>query len=193
MIKDIIRYIIIILIVVAIVLVMKKLVSDDSNWENDNNKNTNKTEEVYYQASISLVDKNTEEMISGANLVVKDETGEVIDSWTTTNKIHIIAKIKKGAYTLEEEQAPEGYKLNEKSITFKVENTNVDVAMYNETMTEEELKADKAQNTSSNEVNVDNTSSYKNKPLAILAILSFIAGVAILSYKSTKRISYFNE
>lgn len=192
MIKDIIRYIIIILIVIAIILVMKNLISSDSNWENKN-KSKDKTEEVYYQASISLVDKNTEEMISGANLIVKDETGEVIDNWTTSNEIHIIAKIKKGTYTLEEEKAPEGYKLNEKSVTFKVENTNVDVAMYNEAMTEEELKADKAQNTSSNEINVDNTLSYKNKPLAVVSILFFIVGVAIISYKSTKRISYFNE
>lgn len=193
MVKDAIRYAVIILIIVGIVLVMKSLISEDSNWKNDNTKNTNKTEEVLYNASISLIDKNTEELIEGANLVVKDENGEIIDSWTTTDEIYTITEIKPGTYTIEEDKAPEGYKLNEEGVTFKIENMNVDVAMYNEAMTEEELEFDKEQNTISNEIGVDNTLSSKNMFVTILSIISFITGLVIISYQITKRINYFNQ
>lgn len=192
MIKDIIRYIIIILIVVAIVLVMKNLVSSDSNWQNDD-KSKDKTEEVYYSAKISLKDQETEEFISGATLVVKDETGETIDSWTTSNEIHTVSKLKKGTYTLSQIKASEDYKLNEEPITFKIENNNVNVTMNNEKKTEAELQQEKVQNTISDEINVDNTLSTKNKFITLLSILTILGGISIVSYQTTKRISYSNK
>ena len=192
MIKDIIRYIIIILIVLAIVLVMRNLITKDKDSFESGSKNKDKTEEVYYKANINLLDKETRENIKGAELIIKDSEGKEIDSWTTTEGTHTINKIKTGTYTLEEKSSPENYKLNEDKVTFKVEKSNVDVAMYNEKMTEEEIQKEKELNTTSNEVNVDNTLSSKNKIVTILSILTFISGLFILSYRSTRKISYFN-
>ena len=191
MIKDIIRYIVIILIVVAIALVIRGLVNQDSDWEEDNSNTTNN--ETYYQASISLLDKETEEFISGATLTVRSATGEEVDSWITTEEAYTISNLKSGTYTLEQEIASDEYKLNEESITFEVEDTNVDVVMYNEKKTEEELAEEKAQNTTSDEINVDNTLSYKNKPLAILSIIIFIIGIGLISSKVYGENKLFNK
>ena len=191
MIKDIIRYIVIILIVVAIALVIRGLVNQDSDWEEDNSNTTNN--EIYYQASISLLDKETEEFISGATLTVRSATGEEVDSWITTEEAYTISNLKSGTYTLEQEIASDEYKLNEESITFEVEDTNVDVVMYNEKKTEEELAEEKAQNTTSDEINVDNTLSYKNKPLAILSIIIFIIGIGLISSKVYGENKLFNK
>ncbi len=191
MIKDIIRYIVIILIVVAIALVIRGLVNQDSDWEEDNSNTTNN--EIYYQASISLLDKETEEFISGATLTVRSATGEEVDSWITTEEAYTISNLKSGTYTLEQEIASDEYKLNEESITFEVEDTNVDVVMYNEKKTEEELAEEKAQNTTSDEINVDNTLSYKNKLLAILSIIIFIIGIGLISSKVYGENKLFNK
>ena len=191
MIKDIIRYIVIILIVVAIALVIRGLVNQDSDWEEDNSNTTNN--ETYYQASISLLDKETEEFISGATLTVRSATGEEVDSWITTEEAYTISNLKSGTYTLEQEIASDEYKLNEESITFEVEDTNVDVVMYNEKKTEEELAEEKAQNTTSDEINVDNTLSYKNKSLAILSIIIFIIGIGLISSKVYGENKLFNK
>lgn len=188
MIKDIIRYIIIALIVVAIVLVMKNLVSTDTNWNNENNKEQIK--EVYYSAKISLKDKETKKFISGATLVVKDETGKTIDSWVTTDKEHTISKLKKGTYTLSQTKTTEEYKLNEQSTTFKIEKENINVIITNEKKTEEELQQEKIENTTSDEINVDNTLSTKNKFISLLSIISILSGISILTQKYIKRISY---
>ena len=191
MIKDIIRYIVIILIVVAIALVIRGLVNQDSDWEEDNSNTTNN--EIYYQASISLLDKETEEFISGATLTVRSATGEEVDSWITTEEAYTISNLKSGTYALEQEIASDEYKLNEESITFEVEDTNVDVVMYNEKKTEEELAEEKAQNTTSDEINVDNTLSYKNKPLAIVSIIIFIIGIGLISSKIYGENKLFNK
>ena len=83
---------------------------------------------------ISKQDATTGEELSGAKLTVKDENGNVVDSWTSTEESHIIEGLKPGKYTLTEEMAPEGYKLSTETVTFVVkEDGTVDgkVVMYN--------------------------------------------------------------
>ena len=73
-------------------------------------------------------------LLPGAKLTVKDENGNVVDSWTSTEESHIIEGLKPGKYTLTEEMAPEGYKLSTETVTFVVkEDGTVDgkVVMYN--------------------------------------------------------------
>ena len=83
---------------------------------------------------ISKQDATTGEELPGAKLTVKDENGNVVDSWTSTEESHIIEGLKPGKYTLTEEMAPEGYKLSTETVTFVVkEDGTVDgkVVMYN--------------------------------------------------------------
>ena len=63
------------------------------------------------KVSISKQDITGDKEIPGAKLQVKDETGKVIEEWTSTNKPHEInEKLVAGkTYTLHEENAPDGY------------------------------------------------------------------------------------
>ena len=71
--------------------------------------------EVY----ISKQDLTTKEELPGAKLIVTDENGQTIDSWTSTDEVHVIKNLPDGDYTLTELTAPNGYEVAE-SITFKV-------------------------------------------------------------------------
>lgn len=91
---------------------------------------------------ISKRDITTNNELPGANLTVKDASGKVIDSWTSTNATHKIKGLTEGKYTLTETQAPNGYVLSTETITFKVNSNGqllnskgngIDkVVMYNE-------------------------------------------------------------
>ena len=63
------------------------------------------------KVSISKQDITGDKEIPGAKLQVKDETGKVIEEWTSTDKPHEInEKLVAGkTYTLHEEGAPDGY------------------------------------------------------------------------------------
>ena len=83
---------------------------------------------------ISKQDATTGEELPGAKLTVKDEKGNVVDSWTSTEESHVIEGLKPGKYTLTEVLAPEGYNLSTETVTFVVkEDGTVDgkVVMYN--------------------------------------------------------------
>ena len=71
--------------------------------------------------SISKRDITTGEELPGAHLELKDETGEVIYAWVSTNEPFIIKDgLKPGKYTLSEMIAPEGYELSTETVTFVV-------------------------------------------------------------------------
>ena len=76
----------------------------------------------YKNVIISKQDIATSKELPGANLTVKDASGKVIDSWTSTSKSHEIKDIKAGTYTLEETQAPNGYVLSSEKIKFTINN-----------------------------------------------------------------------
>ena len=61
---------------------------------------------------ISLVDKNTREPITGAELSVVDEDGEVVETWTSTEEPHEVKDLVVGkTYKLRVGNIPGGYKL----------------------------------------------------------------------------------
>lgn len=68
---------------------------------------------------ISKKDITGNEELPGATLTVKDEEGNVIDTWVSEETPHRIKALPAGIYTLTEEQAPEGYAVAE-DITFTV-------------------------------------------------------------------------
>ena len=80
-----------------------------------------------------LLKQVTKKEVAGAKLVLKDSTGKVITSWTTTTNAHIIRNLANGEYTVEEVEAPKGYLLNKKAAKFTVsdKNRNIKVTFEN--------------------------------------------------------------
>lgn len=79
------------------------------------------------KVSIVKVDKTTGNALAGATLVVKDASGNVKATWTSTTNYHVIRNLPNGTYTVEETKAPEGYLLNSTPIKFTITNTNRDI------------------------------------------------------------------
>ncbi len=68
---------------------------------------------------ISNLADGGEEELAGATLVIKDNDGKEVATWTTTeSKYHIV--LEPGEYTLVETVVPSEYVLNKKTVTFTV-------------------------------------------------------------------------
>ena len=81
---------------------------------------------------ITKIDSATNKAIAGAKLVLKNASGTVVASWTSTNGTHVIKGLKAGTYTLEETEAPNGYVLNKnkEKVVIKEGQTTI-VKFYN--------------------------------------------------------------
>lgn len=72
------------------------------------------------QVQISKTDITGEKEVVGAELIITDESGNVIDSWTSTDRAHYANGLVEGhKYTLTEKTAPYGYEIAN-SIVFVV-------------------------------------------------------------------------
>lgn len=112
------------------------------------------------QLTITKIDSKTKKPLAGAQLVLKDSTGKVLSTWTSTINGHIIKNLSEGTYTIEETKAPEGYVLNKKATTVKI---TKNVKEYKVTM----------ENTPKNIViNINKVDQETNKPLkgAVLVV-----------------------
>ena len=74
----------------------------------------------YTKVMVSKKDITNSEEISGAHLVIRNEDGEVVEEWTSTDTPHYIEKLPSGHYTLTETLAPDGYVLNPSVVEFDV-------------------------------------------------------------------------
>jgi len=86
------------------------------------------------KVTISKLDITNDKELPGAHLVVKDESGKVVDEWVSSDKPHEIEGLEPGkTYVLTETIAPEGYVLSEESIKFTVDKDGkvTHVVMYN--------------------------------------------------------------
>lgn len=61
--------------------------------------------------------------LSGAELLLKDSNGEIVDRWISDGNPHRIEGIKEGKYTVVEERAPQGYEKLQDPVEINVENT----------------------------------------------------------------------
>ena len=124
--------------------------------------------------SISKRDITTGEELPGAHLELKDETGEVIYAWVSTNEPFIIKDgLKPGKYTLSETIAPEGYELSTETVTFVVkEDGTVDgeIIMYNKPET----------------IEVPNTSSFKTITASLIGVIIIGLG-SFMIYRNYKK------
>ncbi len=72
-----------------------------------------------HDVEISKIDTGNGKELEGAQLTVKDSEGNVVETWTSEGKSHVV-KVPAGEYTLTEDQAPLGYEKAE-TITFTVD------------------------------------------------------------------------
>ena len=86
------------------------------------------------QITISKVDKDTREPISGAKLRITNSSGSVIDTFTTTDSPYTIDRLDSGTYYVEELVAPDGYVplSNRESFVVDQNTTNIQVVIENE-------------------------------------------------------------
>lgn len=74
------------------------------------------------KVEISKKDIADSSEVPGAKLIILDKDGKKVDSWTSTDKPHMVEKLPVGEYTLREEQAPDGYLIAE-DVKFTVKDT----------------------------------------------------------------------
>lgn len=74
------------------------------------------------KVEISKKDITDSSEVPGAKLIILDKDGKKVESWTSTDKPHMVKKLPVGEYTLREEQAPDGYLIAE-DVKFTVKDT----------------------------------------------------------------------
>lgn len=87
------------------------------------------------KVTIIKLDKTTGKAVAGAKLVVKDSNGkQVTNPWVSTTSAYVIGNLPNGTYTVEELEAPKGYKLNKEAVKFTISDSKKDVQVkfYNE-------------------------------------------------------------
>lgn len=127
---------------------------------------------------ISKQDVTNKAELPGATLVVKDASGNVIDTWVSSNTPHEIENLPVGKYTLTETIAPDGYELSTETIEFEVteEGGTTNVVMYNTPVKE----------TPKEEVAVPSTGSNKTIASSMVGALIIIIG-SVLITKNLKK------
>ena len=125
--------------------------------------------------SISKKDITNSKELAGASLELRNEKGELVYAWISTNEPFVIKDgLEAGKYTLTEILAPEGYELNKESVTFTVNadgTVNGDIVMYN-----------KPQEV----VEVPSTSSFKTMTTSLIGLLIIGFGSLVI-YRNYKK------
>ena len=123
------------------------------------------------EVSISKVDATTKKELPGAKLQLTNAKGEVVETWESTDKPHVIKGLKDGKYSLTETLAPEGYVLSAKTVEFEVKNGKVDkpVVMENELTP------------------VPSTGGSRSVLLLFVAMLDIALGIGIITYVKKNR------
>ncbi len=142
--------------------------------ENSNvNDSTTVKLNVVTVVEISKVDVTTGEELAGAHLELKDEKGNLIEAWVSTNESHVIEGLAPGKYTLTEVIAPDGYELSKETVTFVVkEDGTVDgkVIMYNTPET----------------IEVPSTGTFKTIATSLIGLLIIGLG-SVIVYRNYKK------
>lgn len=102
-------------------------------------------ENVKNQVLLGKVDKDTGEYVAGAKLRLVSSSGDVIDSWTSSNDLYSISGLKRGTYYLEELSAPSGYIRNTERVKVVVskDTTTATYTISNEKIEVKIAKVDK--------------------------------------------------
>lgn len=146
----------------------------------DTNRNlTVKVENTALTKLVNIVkiDKSTGQPLAGAHLVVKNEKGETIADFVSTEEPYTIKNLADGKYSVYEVEAPTGYKKSEATYYFTISdgNTVASVTVENEKNEPEEV------------VEVPNTGSNDTVIPIALGSTALLSGVGFVYYNEKKR------
>ena len=78
---------------------------------------------IKFEISKLTISDGKKHSLSGAELLLKDSNGKIVDRWISDGNPHRIEGIKEGKYTVVEERAPQGYEKLSNPVEINVENT----------------------------------------------------------------------
>lgn len=112
------------------------------DWLSPGGQATATLENDFTRLEVSKRDGATDEELPGAQLALANAAGDVVETWTSGERPHLIERLEPGAYTLLEERAPEGYETAE-PIALTLEETGEvqRVTMYDQPVEEEPVPA----------------------------------------------------
>lgn len=128
--------------------------------------------------NIVKIDKSTGQPLAGAHLVVKNEKGETIAEFVSTEEPYVIKDLADGKYSVYEVEAPAGYKKSEATYYFTISdgNTVASVTVENE-----------KENQPEEVVEVPNTGSNDTVIPIALGSTALLSGVGFVYYNEKKR------
>ena len=127
--------------------------------------------------NIVKIDKSTGQPLAGAHLIVKNEKGETIADFVSTEEPYVIKDLADGKYSVYEVEAPNGYKKSEATYYFTISdgNTVASVTVENEKDVPEEV------------VEVPNTGNNDTVIPAVLGSTALLSGVGFVYYNEKKK------
>ena len=128
-------------------------------------------------ANIVKIDKSTGQPLAGAHLIVKNEKGETIADFVSTEEPYVIKDLADGKYSVYEVEAPDGYKKSEATYYFTISdgNTVASVTVENEKDVPEEV------------VEVPNTGNNDTVIPIALGSTALLSGVGFVYYNEKKK------
>jgi len=127
--------------------------------------------------NIVKIDKSTGQPLAGAHLIVKNEKGETIADFVSTEDPYVIKDLADGKYSVYEVEAPNGYKKSEATYYFTISdgNTVASVTVENEKNVPEEV------------VEVPNTGNNDTVIPIALGSTALLSGVGFVYYNEKKK------
>ena len=127
--------------------------------------------------NIVKIDKSTGQPLAGAHLIVKNEKGETIADFVSTEEPYVIKDLADGKYSVYEVEAPNGYKKSEATYYFTISdgNTVASVTVENEKDVPEEV------------VEVPNTGNNNTVIPIALGSTALLSGVGFVYYNEKKK------
>ena len=127
--------------------------------------------------NIVKIDKSTGQPLAGAHLIVKNEKGETIADFVSTEEPYVIKDLADGKYSVYEVEAPDGYKKSEATYYFTISdgNTVASVTVENEKNVPEEV------------VEVPNTGNNDTVIPIALGSTALLSGVGFVYYNEKKK------
>ena len=122
--------------------------------------------------NILKVDATTGKPLAGAVLVVKDNNGDVVAEFTTTEDPYTITDLKDGTYTVEELSAPDGYTKSDEIYEFTISDDSPTALVVFENI---------------EKVDVPNTGSNKSLINTLFGSILLISGVGFVYYNDKKQ------
>lgn len=124
------------------------------------------------KVSILKIDSETLKPLAGATLVLKNDAGEELYRWVSTEEAYVIKDLEYGVYIIEEEKAPDGYMKSDEIYMFTIDEENPSYKL--------EVKNFK-------EIEVPNTNSSASIMMYSIGAVILTAGIGLVYYYGKKQ------